>query len=64
MKMIKKRVQDALKQSQKGVNFTLKYKVDPAILGGLQMYSGNTFMDASLASRVAKVKSELSRLSI
>jgi len=60
----KKRVQDALKQSQKGVNFTLKYKVDPAILGGLQMYSGNTFMDASLASRVAKVKSELSRLSI
>jgi len=58
----KDRVHAALKQSQKGVNFTLRYKVDPAIMGGLQLYSGNTFMDCSLASRVAKVKLELAKL--
>jgi F-type H+-transporting ATPase subunit O len=37
---------------QLGVNFTIKYEVDPSILGGLQMYSGNKFMDCSLFSRV------------
>jgi len=60
----KKKVVEALKKSQKGVNFTLKYKIDSTILGGLQMYSGNKFMDASLASRVGKIKSELSRLAV
>lgn len=60
----KKRVVEALKTSQKGVTFTLKYKVDPAILGGLQMYSGNRFMDASLASRVTKIKGELQKLTV
>ena len=47
-----KRVLEALKKANKGVNFTIKYEIDPTILGGLQMYSGNTFMDCSLFSRV------------
>jgi len=60
----RQRVTEALKSSQKGVTFTLKYKIDPAILGGLQMYSGNRFMDCSLASRVAKIKGELAKVSV
>jgi F-type H+-transporting ATPase subunit O len=43
-------------------NFILIFKVDPTILGGLQMYSGNTFMDCSLSARVQKIKGELQRL--
>ena len=57
------RVRESLQQANKGVNFTLKFQVDPTILGGLQMYSGNRFMDASLASRLAKVKGELAKIS-
>lgn len=57
-------VEEALKKSHPGVNFTLKFEVDSTIMGGLQMYTGNKFMDCSLASRVNKVKSELQKLSV
>ena len=40
------------------------FKVDPTILGGLQMYSGNNFMDCSLLSRVQRIKSELTKMSV
>jgi ATP synthase F1 delta subunit len=59
----RERVRESLQQANKGVNFTLKFQVDPTILGGLQMYSGNRFMDASLTSRLAKVKGELAKIS-
>jgi F-type H+-transporting ATPase subunit O len=42
--------------------FILIFKVDPTILGGLQMYSGNTFMECTLSARVQKIKGELQRL--
>ena len=58
------KVIEALKKSHPGVNFTVKYEVDPTILGGLQMYSGNNFMDCSLLSRVQRIKSELSKMSV
>jgi F-type H+-transporting ATPase subunit O len=59
----RERVRESLQQANKGVTFTLKFQVDPTILGGLQMYSGNRFMDASLTSRLAKVKGELAKIS-
>jgi F-type H+-transporting ATPase subunit O len=58
------KVIEALKKSHVGINFTVKYEVDPTILGGLQMYSGNNFMDCSLLSRVQKIKSELAKMSV
>jgi len=58
----RERVREALQQANKGVTFTLKFELEPTIQGGLQMYSGNRFMDCSLASRIAKVKSELHKI--
>jgi len=59
----RERVRDSLQKSNKGVNFTLKFEIDPTILGGLQMYSGNKFMDCSLSSRISRVKGELAKIS-
>lgn len=49
----------AVKEASPNVQFSVQYKVDPNILGGLQMYSGNKFLDCSLLSRVNRLKSEL-----
>jgi F-type H+-transporting ATPase subunit O len=46
------RVIEALKQQNPNITFTAQFNVDPTILGGLQMYSGNRFLDCSLLSRV------------
>ncbi|CAK64379.1 unnamed protein product (macronuclear) [Paramecium tetraurelia] len=54
----------ALKESSPNMQFSVQYKVDASILGGLQMYSGNKFLDCSLLSRVNKLRSELQKLSI
>jgi len=59
----REKVRESLQKANKGVSFTLKFEVEPSILGGLQMYSGNRFMDCSLASRLAKVKGELAKIS-
>lgn len=45
-----------------GKEFTLDFTVDPAIKGGLQMYTETEFMDMSLASRIEKLRSEVTRL--
>lgn len=58
----KERVGQALQTANKGVTFTLKFEIDPNILGGLQMYSGNRFMDCSLSSRINKVKGDLAKI--
>jgi F-type H+-transporting ATPase subunit O len=59
----RERVRESLQQANKGVTFTLKFEIDPTILGGLQMYSGNKFMDCSLSSRISRVKGELAKIS-
>ena len=46
-----------------GKEFTIDYTLDPAIKGGLQMYTETEFMDMSLVSRIEKLKSEISKLS-
>ncbi|KAM3137461.1 hypothetical protein pb186bvf_010434 [Paramecium bursaria] len=60
----KQQVQASLKEQNENVSFTVAYKVDASILGGLQMYSGNKFLDCSLLSRVNKLRSELQKLSV
>ena len=56
------RLLDALNVQYEGVTFTMKYDVNPAIMGGLQMYTGNRFLDCSLVSRVNFVRTELSKM--
>ena len=47
--------------SNEGKEFKLEFTVDPAIKGGLQMYTETEFMDMSLASRLEKLKSEVNK---
>jgi len=58
----KSKILDALSVQYEGVTFTMKYDVNPAIMGGLQMYTGNRFLDCSLVSRVNFVRTELSKM--
>lgn len=60
----KSRVQQTLEDTYKGTTFTVSYQIDPSILGGLQIYFGNSFMDASLASRVNVIRTEFEKLSM
>lgn len=52
----------AYKQNKPDVRFKVTYEVDPAILGGLQIFAGTDFLDCSLRSRLEKLKSELNRI--
>jgi len=55
----------ALQQNpqNEGKEFTIEYKVDANILGGLQMYTESEFMDMSLHSRVERINQEVAKLS-
>lgn len=53
---------DALGRGRPGVVFNVEYEVDSSILGGLQVYSGSTFLDCSLRSRIERLRSELEKL--
>ena len=44
-------------------NYTVVYEVEPTILGGLQVYFGNTYLDCSLASRIQKIRQEVQTIS-
>ena len=48
--------------SNQGKQFNLEFTIDPAIKGGLQMYTETEFMDMSLATRVNTLKSEIGRM--
>lgn len=52
----------AYKKNKPDVRFKVTYEVDPAILGGLQIFAGSEFLDCSLRSRLEKLKSELNRI--
>lgn len=57
-------VLDALKANpqNEGKEFTLDFTVDPSIQGGLQMYTETEFMDMSLASRIDKLRNDVTRM--
>lgn len=45
-----------------GKTFIIDYQVNPSIIGGLQMYTENKFMDLSLVSRLDRIKDEVNKL--
>jgi len=60
----KNQVLEALKKNpeNEGKEFQLAFTVDQTIVGGLQMYTESKFMDMSLASRIDKINTEISKL--
>lgn len=46
----------------KGKTFIIDYSVNPDIMGGLQMYTENKFMDLSLSSRIDRIRDEVNKL--
>ena len=54
---------DTLAQKYGHSNFTVEYEVNPNVLGGLQVYFGNTYLDCSLATRLQKIKQEIQTIS-
>ena len=43
-------------------NFTVEYEVNPEIMGGLQIYFGDSFLDCSLGTRITRIRDEISRI--
>lgn len=46
----------------KGKIFIIDFEVKPEIVGGLQMFTENKFMDLSLHSRLEKIKGEINKM--
>ena len=60
----KKEVGKALQDLDKTKKYELNFAVDPSILGGLQLYFPNAFMELSLKSRYDKIKVEVANIGI
>lgn len=60
----KAQVKNALESNpeNEGKTFIIDYSVNESIIGGLQMYTENKFMDLSLSSRLDKIKDEVNRM--
>ena len=46
----------------KDKTFIIDYLINESLLGGLQMYTENKFMDLSLSSRLEKIKDEILKI--
>jgi len=55
-------VVESVKKGKQGVQFKISYEVDASILGGLQIYSGSTFLDCSLRSRLDRLRAEIAKI--
>lgn len=60
----RQRIKEALlaNPENEGKTFIIDYTINSSIIGGLQMYSENKFMDLSLTSRLDKLKDEVNKL--
>lgn len=60
----KEKIKEALlaNPENEGKTFIIDYTINSSIIGGLQMYSENKFMDLSLTSRLDKLKDEVTKL--
>lgn len=58
----KDKVVAAVKKNKPEARFKVSYEIEPAILGGLQIYAGTEFLDCSLRSRIDRLKTELHRI--
>ena len=55
----RKEVELALDDRLSGAKYSVQYEIDPEIMGGLQVYFGNSFLDGSLANRLNRVSNEV-----
>lgn len=57
-------VKNALESNpeNEGKTFIIDYSVNESIIGGLQMYTENKFMDLSLSSRLDKIRDEVTKI--
>ena len=60
----KNSVKEALSgnKDNEGKTFVIDYNINPLIIGGLQMFTSDRFMDMSLSSRIDKLKDEVNKL--
>ena len=58
----KDKIKNSLEKKFQSSKFNVKYEIDKNILGGLQIYFGNSFLDCSAASRIQKLKTEFFKL--
>jgi ATP synthase F1 delta subunit len=60
----KAQVKTALESNpeNEGKTFIIDYSVNSTIIGGLQMYTENKFMDLSLSSRLDKIRDEVNKM--
>jgi len=59
----KQQINSTLKEKYGHSNFTVNYEIDPSIIGGLQVYFGNSYLDCSLATRLQKIRFEMQTIS-
>ena len=52
-------VEGALNERLSGAKYSVEYVVDPSIVGGLQIYFGDSFLDCSLGTRLNRVFNEV-----
>ena len=55
----KKDVESALNDRLSGGKYNVEYQVEPSIVGGLQIYFGDSFLDCSLGTRLNRVFTEV-----
>ena len=60
----KKGVENALNERLSGGKFSVQYEVDSSIVGGLQIYFGDSFLDCSLATRLNRVFTEVEAMTV
>ena len=60
----RERLNSTLREKYGHSNFTVEYDTQPEILGGLQVYFGDSFLDCSLATRLNKLKGQVGAFSV
>ena len=55
----RKGVESALNDRLSGAKYSVEYAVDASIVGGLQIYFGDSFLDCSLGTRLNRVFTEV-----
>ena len=60
----KKKVSEAIETRLGHSNFTVEYEENSSLLGGLQIYFGDSFLDCSLSTRINRIRDEVGRITL
>ena len=61
---MKKKVAGAIETRLGHANYTVEYEENPTLLGGLQIYFGDSFLDCSLGTRINRIRDEVARITL